>query len=359
MTRGRWLLALVLTFVLGLVSGGAGRPRSPASEEVDRLRETVSRLQQQIGTLQARLLAREGSRYAGGSAQPGGGMDPRSSDRFGGATFVAESRPSLGAEARGGAAQLWNRSQIDRAAPASTAPPASVEAALQRFYRYLEVSNAPDGRERSRQLRELMDELRAMGPAGAQALMHVLASGSDSEERREAARMLGALGAPEALPLLRDVIERDEDLLLRRAAAAGLRQLQTPESLQVMEHIVGNLAEDRYVRLSAASGLAASGRSAGVAGLTRIFDESTADGRGRDMAFRALASLKDERSLPFMRDVASSQVEPSYRLQAIRFLEARKDRQSLDALQQVMQSPHEQPSIRDAASQAYTALGGK
>jgi HEAT repeat protein len=126
-----------------------------------------------------------------------------------------------------------------------------------------------------------------------------------------------------------------------------------------MEHLLGNPSEDRFVRLSAAAGLAVSGRSAGVAGLTRIFEESTADGRGRDVAFRALASLKDERALPFMREIASSQVEPSYRLQAIRYLEARKDRQSLDALQLVMQSSHEQPSVRDAASQAYAALGGK
>jgi HEAT repeat protein len=362
MGRGLWLLALVLTFVLGLAAGGGVRQTLPPAPEVDRLRETVNRLQQQIGALQARLRAREGVPHVGTTAYSDGASGPRSTDRFAGATFAEDAVVPGRPPREGSTAQLSSRSQIDGAGagargPAEPAP--TVEAALDRFYRYLEVSNEPEGRERSNQMRELLNELRAMGDAGAQALMHVLASGTDSDERRAAARLLGTLQVPEALPLLREVIERDEDLLLRRAAAAGLRQLRTPESLPVMERIVTNPTEDRFVRLSAASGLAASGRSTGVNGLVHIFEESTGDGRGRDAAFRALASLKDERSLPFMRQVVSSGVEPSYRLQAIRYVEARGDRQSLGSLQIVMQSPTEQPSVRDAATRAYTALGGK
>jgi len=113
------------------------------------------------------------------------------------------------------------------------------------------------------------------------------------------------------------------------------------------------------VRLSAAVGLAESGRPQGVAGLMQIFDESTADGRGREMAFRALANLKDERPLPFMRQLATSHAEPGYRLQAIRYLSAQSDQQALGALHALMHSPTEQPSIRDAAAQAYAAISGK
>jgi hypothetical protein len=57
-----------------------------------------------------------------------------------------------------------------------------------------------------------------------------------------------------------------------------------------------------------------------------------------------------------MRQVAASGGELSYRLQAIKFLTAQGDQQSLPALQQIMQSPTEQPSIRDAATQAYAAI---
>ncbi len=149
-----------------------------------------------------------------------------------------------------------------------------------------------------------------MGDVGGQALMQVLTAGSDSDERRAAARLLGTLQIPEALPLLRDVIQRDDDVLLRRAAASGLRQLQTPESVPVMERILANTGEDRFVRLSAAYGLAESGKPLGVSGLAQIFEESSADGRGRAMAFRALTSLNDERPLPFMRQLLTSDAEP-------------------------------------------------
>ena len=113
------------------------------------------------------------------------------------------------------------------------------------------------------------------------------------------------------------------------------------------------------VRLSAAYGLAESGRPQGVNGLVQIFQESTADGRGREMAFRALVSLNDERSLPFMRQIVSADVEPAYRLRAIKYVTTQGDRQALGALQTVIQSPTEQASIRDAAAQAYRVISGR
>ncbi|MBI2206232.1 MAG: HEAT repeat domain-containing protein, partial [Candidatus Rokubacteria bacterium] len=250
----------------------------------------------------------------------------------------------------------------DRAAmrsEARVAPPATVQAALERFRRYVEAANGPGGRERWQQMREALTELRGMGEAAGQALMQVLAADGDSDERRMAARLLGDLQVPAAVPLFRDILANDPDVLLRRSAAAAMRQIQTPETLPLMERLIGNPAEDRFVRLSAAKGLADSGRPLGVLGLTHIFEESTADGRGRDVAFRAIASLNDERPLPFMRQLVTAPVEPAYRLRAIRYLSTHGDRQALAALQVVMHAPNEQPSIRDAAAQAYTAINGR
>src|SRR2546428_362205 len=182
-----------------------------------------------------------------------------------------------------------------------------------------------------------------------------------AREEITAARSSDAGGQPgtPSLRLLKDIVEKDSDVLLRRAAAVGLRQLQTPESLPVLENILANGGDDRFVRLSAAYGLAESGRTVGVTGLAQIFQESSADGRGREMAFRALVSLNDERALPFMRQVVASEAEPSYRLRAIQYLTAQGDRQSVATLQVLMQSPTEQASIRDAAAQAYRTLGGR
>jgi hypothetical protein len=370
MGRLFWPLALVGTFIIGWAAASVVLKGSAGTPDVEQLQQTVRRLQDQVGTLQARLRAREdlaASRpSAGAGAQAGAARGPYSGP---GSRFLAgavtEERALADRTARGGdAAQAPGGSPADRAPSRSPSAvtagsPPTVEAALDRFYRYLEATKTATGREGWRQARELVNELRAMGDTAGQALMQVLSAGNDSDERRAAARLLGTLQIPQALPLLRDIIQREDDLLLRRAAAAGLRQLQTPESLPVMERLLTNPGEDRFIRLSAAVGLAQSGKPMGVAGLTQIFDEATADGRGRDTAFRALVGLKDERPLPFMRQVVTSQVEPGYRLQAIKYLTAQGDQQALGALQAVMNSPKEQPSIRDAATQAYTAIRGK
>ena len=60
-----------------------------------------------------------------------------------------------------------------------------------------------------------------------------------------------------------------------------------------------------------------------------------------------------------MRQLVTSEVEVSYRLQAIRYLGAQGDGQALRALQQVMLSSNEQPSIRDAATQAHAEISGR
>jgi hypothetical protein len=351
---------VIVSFMLGWAGASVTRSVPWTSSEVTELRETVSRQQQQVATLQARLHARESvtpPRESGESAMV---STPRSRDVM--STTVTGSRATPDGQSRAaGPAAPAARPAV--ATNSTTSSPATVEAALDRFYKYLDAvgrnGNSGEGRERWQRARQLVEDLRGMGEVGSQALMSVLAGGTDSDERRAAARLLGQLQVPQSLPLLKDIVEKDDDLLLRRAAAAGIRQLQTADSIPVMEHILTNPNEDRFVRLSAAYGLAEAGQPQGVAGLTQIFVESTGDGRGRDMAFRALANLDDNRALPFMRSVLASQTEPSYRLRAIGYLTAQGDQQSLATLQVVMNSPNEQPSIRDAAARAYRTIGGK
>ena len=265
MARGLWPLAVVGAFVVGWAAAGA------------------------VGRTTA-------ARAAASSPDARAPSAPRVSGDRGLTAAVREERLLQDLRARGGAPA--ERPVSSRSGPSATP---TVEVALDRFYRYLEATRGT-------------------------ALMKVLAAGNDSDERRAAARLLGSLQIPQSLPLLKDIIQNDDD---------------------------------RFVRLSAAYGLAESGRPLGVTALAQIFQESAADGRGRDVAFRALTSLNDERPLPFMRQVVASEAEPSYRLRAIQYLTAQGDRQSLPTLQVLMQSPTEQASIRDAAAQAYRTLGGK
>ena len=350
MGRVAWIVVLVVTFFVGWAVGGVGRKAASPAPDSDQ-QATVTRLQQQVETLQARLRAREETAAARASLS----TTERTAMAAIAQSAAAGTNAGRGEPPTGGGAS--DPTKPPGKAQATT--PATVQAALDRFYKYLEASGPGGGRERWQQARELVQELKAMGAPAGQALMQVLATGGDTDERRAAARLLGQLQVTNAVPLLRDVIEREDDLLLRRAAASGLRQLQTPDSIPVMERLLAQPTEDRFVRLSAAVGLAESGRPHGVTGLVHIFEESTADGRGREMAFRALSNLKDERPLPFMRQLANSQAEPGYRLQAIRYLSTHGDQQSLATLHALMNAPSEQPSIRDAAAQAHAVISGR
>jgi hypothetical protein len=355
MTRLLWPLALV---VVAFAAGWAASSLQPSAPPPD-----VERLQTQVTTLQARLQARENlaAARAASPAPPAAGRAESpargraSSDSI---VMTAVTERAAGEEI---GAPGERRPRGER--PSARAPysgPITLEAALDRFYKYVEAMNAAgDGRGRWQQMRELVEDLRAMGDVGAQALLQVLAAGNDSDERRAAARLLGQLQVPQALGALKDVVDNDPDVLMRRAAASALRQLQTPEAIPVMERMLANANEDRLVRLSAAYGLAQSGRLEGIAGLAQIFAESTADGRGRDQAFRALASLEDDRAAPYMRQIAAASGEPGYRLRAIRYLATNGDAQSLGVLAAIMRSSSEQPSVRDAASTAYRLLGGR
>ena len=351
-----WPLGVVVAFGLGLAAASLYPDRHSTAPPAEDAQALVRRLQMQVSTLQARLRVTE-TRSAGQrldtAGQASASLEPRQ------ASSIEGSARPVRSGRRGGPPQGEPQDDLSspaRVAKAAAAGPATVDGALDRFYRFLGDASGATGPARWRQSRELIADLKAMGDAGTQALARVLASGSSTEERRTAARLLGEMQDPRALPLLQDVLDRDGDVLLRRTAAGALRRLESPDTIPVLNTLLANPTDDRFVRMSAAYGLAQMGQLQGVNGLMQIFDEANADGRGRDMAFRALNSLNDERSLPFMRQVASSGGELSYRLQAIKFLTAQGDQQSLPALQQIIQSPTEQPSIRDAATQAYAAI---
>jgi hypothetical protein len=144
MGRLLWPLALAVTFFIGWAAAGVAR--KPSALQEGNQRQEVSRLQQQVTALQARLRAREdlvasrqsGAGYAAApsGASSGAGAPPGS--RFGGGR---EERVFPEGRARGGgAAQSQSGPPAARAAGA-VASPANVQTALDRFYKYLEARN--------------------------------------------------------------------------------------------------------------------------------------------------------------------------------------------------------------------------
>ena len=355
------LLPLYLLGAFGL--GLAARGYSPSFREVEALRESTHRLESQVTMLEEQL------RQAKLASRPNGLTGYARTSIRADETVARPNRPQTPVVEPSVAARPSRRGtpqgepQDDLASPArvKAKPVASptVETAVERFQKYLEEMKAAGGQVRWPRLREVASDLQAMGESGVTALLRSLSNGATSDERRAAAQLLGEIGATQALPYLQGILENDTDVLLRRAAASAMRRLDSPDAAPLMQAIMANPNEDRFVRLSAAYGLAQQGNTNGIVGLEQIFNEAALDGRGRDMAFRALNSLNDDRALPFMRQLAMSNAEVGFRLGAIRFLGLQGDAQSLGSLQQIMQSSNEQPSIRDAATQAHAMIAGR
>ncbi len=237
-------------------------------------------------------------------------------------------------------------------------PPATEETALARLHQFLEDISGMRRRDRRKQRRKLVEELREMGEPAVTALLQLLEEGATLRERRSAVRLLGILQDPAALPALQNVLSNDEDVIIRRNAARSLRRLQIPESIPALEAALNNPEEDHFVRINAARGLAQLGEPQGVNGLLEIYAE-TDDGRVRFRAFRALHSLDDTAALPLMRQGASTESEVSYRLRAVRFLGRNGSQEDLALLQQVLAAPNEQPSVVEAAQKAYSRLSAR
>jgi hypothetical protein len=361
MERFFWPAGVLIAFALGLAAGAQPWRARVDSHQVERGRARGPA--EPAGTAPGGGGGGEARTGSAASGTPGVGtatFRPADPSPDAAAAAAGLARPGQRAEGREGVRPPTGPRGGDTRGPAgSGSASASVDAALARFYRYLDEAAELSGRARWQRARQLVDELRAMGGAGVEALAEVLGSSASSEERRVAAQLLGDLKAAEALPVLQEVLDDDPDILLRRAAASSLRRLGTPDAASAMQSLLADPREDRFVRMSAAAGLAQMGLAQGVAGLVQIFEESNVDGRGRDLAFRTLRTLSDNDTLAFMRRLVTSDAEVTYRLQAIRFLAAQGDLQALTPLQQVMGAPAEQPSIRDAAARAVAAIGGR
>ena len=246
MPRFMWVLLIVVAFG-GVLAAGLvpylGDPEPPQGREAP---GGVAALQQQIETLQQQLAAQaeELVRLRQRLHAPAAGRPAPQAGAATAATVVprpAEPAPTSAQDVDEAA------ESAQASADAAAEPPSDV--ALARFYQYLDDSAGLGSRQRRRQARALLNDLRQLGDAAVEALLGVLQDGTDNRERRSAAGLLGALQDERALPVLQDILESEEDILLRRAATRGLSRLQMPETIPALQTILANGQEDRPQRL--------------------------------------------------------------------------------------------------------------
>lgn len=349
MPRWIWPIMIVVAFGGGLIVG-VGRSRSRVTGQ------EVTNLQYQISTLQDELRGRDAT-VAALRQQ----LQVAASTQLPPPTLPTIPAPMKPIQDQGDPpSKTVTVSPTTATAPSLLKVDASPEhrkaAALDLFSQYQQQTGGLDRPGRRREGGVLLDKLLGLGEPAVDALIHVLQSSSDSRERRDAAILLGGLQNSRAIPVLQEIINNEEDVLTRRIAARGLSRLQLPDAIPAMEAVVANSDEDRFVRMNAAYGLAQLGNPQGIPVLTILYKEATQDGNGRFPIFELLTSLENAQVLPLMHEVATQEVEVGYRLRAIQFLTKNGDQQSLSLLQQIMDNPREQPSVREAAEQAWMAI---
>ncbi len=207
-------LALVAAFGIGL----AARGFSPSIREIESLRESTRRLELEVSTLQEQLRVSQAKR----ASRPGPLTGYASAVQKPEAVEIRPDRPQAPLPAvdrtvsgrpsrRGSAPQGEPQDDLTahgRVNKGKTVPAPTVEAAMERFNRYLEEMKAAGWQVRWPRLREVASDLQAMGDAGAQALLRSLTGGATSDERRAAAQLVGELQMAQALPYLQGIPPR-------------------------------------------------------------------------------------------------------------------------------------------------------
>ena len=126
----------------------------------------------------------------------------------------------------------------------------------------------------------------------------------DPRLRGEAARALGALGSPRAVPGLIAVLQADTDSGTRMAAAYSLGLLGDHRAVDPLLARLADTSEDRGVRGLAAEALTGPGERRAVPGLIAALADSSAE--VRFWAAFALGELADPAALSALQQLAQS-----------------------------------------------------
>ena len=230
-----------------------------------------------------------------------------------------------------------------------------------------------------------------LGLAGSRTavepLRRILASGNERPPvRASACTALARLGDRDSIPmLLRAASHRESPL--RQSAVLALGVLATPDDREVVETLLGRLAEDRdgAARQFCIASLGRIGAPAALPYLRRALAEgdvserpfaalalATAGDRASEPAIRAvlgapgnpghrgaaavaLGILADAKSLPDLRALAFSKADAALRIHAFTGLALQADEESAPALRRALEEEPE-PRLRLAAAVALAIL---
>ena len=235
------------------------------------------------------------------------------------------------------------------------AKPAAVEKpALELRDLFAKLSEAGLGAFRSPKFAETLETVKSSGKPAMEFLMNILRTSSSATERFMAAALMEGAGDPTAVESLAFALKADKDDMVRRMASHALAVLGAPAAEAPLRAATVD-DTDWGVRVNSAYGLAKLQKEDGLRILRDAYESSETPAEYRLAILGGLADVAAPSTAPLFRRILSDTKDASYLLMSIGALEKMKDVESINALQQVVNST--QPEmVKQAATRAIESI---
>ena len=235
------------------------------------------------------------------------------------------------------------------------AKPAAVEKPVPEIRElFAKLSEAGLGAFRSPKFAETLETVKSSGKPAMEFLMNILRTSSSATERFMAAALMEGAGDPTAVESLAFALKADKDDMVRRMASHGLAVIGAPAAEAPLRAATVD-DTDWGVRVNSAYGLAKLQKEDGLRILRDAYESSETPAEYRLAILGGLADVAAPSTAPLFRRILSDTKDASYLLMSIGALEKMKDVESINALQQVVNST--QPEmVKQAATRAIESI---
>ena len=191
-------------------------------------------------------------------------------------------------------------------------------------------------------------------------LVGLLESADSLFAKENLARLLGATLDPEALPVVQDLLQNEENSEVRTAAIQALGQIPDASSVPILEAEFSRDSDSPMPPSLAASSLGKIDTPEAVSALKNEVAVGT-NRMVQSFALRALAELKDPDLIPFFLDQAQRTEGASerFRKSAIDAIGQTGDESAIRQLEAIVSSEEQSQSIRESAMRAINRIAGE
>lgn len=204
---------------------------------------------------------------------------------------------------------------------------------------------------------KLAEAAKGLGPEAVSMLAERLTKGENTATRFLAAALFEELADPAAAPSLVEALQNDPDSLVRRMASHAIAVGQMEKGYDALERAM-IADQDWGVRVNSAYGLAKVGRPQGLDTLVNAYESPETPSEYRIAILGGISDVAAPSTAPLFRKILAEKDDMTYLYLAINALEKMMDRDSLDALANVIAHAKED-SVKEAAKKAYNTIVGQ